>query len=509
MTPQSILIVDDDPKMCSSIAALLSDCDCDLDTCNDGESAIDKINTKRFDLILLDAVMPGMSGMEVMGYINGHYPDLPVIVVTGLTTVDTAVEFLRRGAFDYVRKPFKVDELLTRIQNGLNQSRLLNQKKELEEQFQQAQKMEALGTLSAGIAHDFNNLLMGIQGHISLMQMDGTPIPPDSEHFEKIERYIESATNLMSQLLSISRGGRNDTKPMDLNRLIEATGQMFSRTKKEMVMHEFLDENLWAVEGDKGQLEQVFLNLFINAWQAMPRGGEIRVETKNVTFTEKQTKKLKMRPGRYVQASVSDTGVGMDKATQERIFDPFFTTKRTGKGSGLGLASAYRTVKNHGGLIVVKSAQGVGSTFSVYLPASTLPVPDEDYLEDQIKFGSGTVLLVDDEEMIIDVGSELIRKLGYSVIAADSGRRAIEIYSERKDEIDLVILDIIMPEKSGKETYDGLKSINPSLKVLLSSGYSVNDQVNEILANGANDFIQKPFNLYNLSEKMWGVIQGS
>ena len=265
---------------------------------------------------MLDAVMPGKGGMEVMDYISDNYPDLPVIVVTGLTNVDAAVEFLRRGAFDYIKKPFKVEELLNRTQNGLNQSRLLCQKKELEEQFQQAQKMEALGTLSAGIAHDFNNLLMGNQGHISLMQMDGEPIPPDCEHFAKIERYIESATGLMTQLMSISKGGRSDVRPVDVNNLLETTGQMFSRTKKEIVMHEVFDEGLWTVEGDMGQLEQVFLNLFINAWQAMPDGGDIRVQTKNVVFTDETIGKLKMEPGRYVQASVSDSGIGMDTATQ-------------------------------------------------------------------------------------------------------------------------------------------------------------------------------------------------
>ncbi len=231
------------------------------------------------------------------------------------------------------------------------------------------QRMASLGTLSAGIAHDFQNLLMGIQGHLSLMQIGREPTPQDREHFTRIERYIQTATDLIAQLLSICRGETRDTIPMDLNSLLVETGQVFSRTKREVVIHEAFEGDLWTVEGDRGQLGQVFLNLLTNAYQAMASGGEIRVETKNVELTEEHTQPSGMGPGRYIQASVSDSGIGMDRATQERIFEPFFTTKQTGKGSGLGLSSAYTIVKNHGGLISVDSKRGEGTTFSIFLPA--------------------------------------------------------------------------------------------------------------------------------------------
>ncbi|MBU1130457.1 PAS domain S-box protein, partial [Patescibacteria group bacterium] len=244
------------------------------------------------------------------------------------------------------------------------------ERKKLESQLYQAERMESLGTLAGGIAHDFNNFLMGIQGRTSLMLMDIDSSYPHFEHLKGIEAYVKSLAELTTQLLGFARGGKYELKPTDLNTLVKKQNHMFGRTKKEIIIHEKLEKNLWAAEVDQGQIEQVLLNLYVNAWQAMPGGGDLYVQTECITIDENYGKPIQLEPGRYVKISITDTGVGMDEATRQRIFDPFFTTKEMGRGTGLGLASAYGIIKNHGGMINVYSEKGLGTTFNIYLPAS-------------------------------------------------------------------------------------------------------------------------------------------
>ncbi len=383
----------------------------------------------------------------------------------------------------------------------------ITETKRLETQLQQAQKMESIGTMAGGIAHDFNNLLMGIQGRISLMMMNKDSSNPDFEHLKGIEDYVKSAANLTRQLLGFARGGKYEVKPTDINELVKAQNRMFGRTKKEIAIHEKYEKNLISTAVDRGQIEQVLLNLYVNAWQAMPGGGNLYVQTENVTIDKNDVLPYHVNPGKYVKISVTDTGTGMDDKTLKRIFDPFFTTKEMGRGTGLGLASAYGIIKNHGGFINVYSEKGGGSTFNIYLPASELEIKDyKSKVNDGIKRGHETVLLVDDEDMIIDVGRQMLSRLGYNVFTAGSGKETIEIYNAKKESIDLVILDMIMPDMGGGETYNFLKKINPSVKVLLSSGYSINGQAQEIIDRGCNGFIQKPFNMNDLSQKIRRVL---
>ena len=389
----------------------------------------------------------------------------------------------------------------------LNFLRDITAQKKLEAQLQQAQKMESIGTLAGGIAHDFNNLLMAMQGRASIMLMNKDSSHPDFEHLRGIEGHVESAADLTKQLLGFARGGKYEVRPTDLNELIKKQNRMFGRTKKEIIINGKYEENLWSAEIDRGQIEQVLLNLYVNAWQAMPGGGSLYVETENVTLDENYIKPFAIEPGRYVKISVTDTGVGMDKATQERIFDPFFTTKEMGRGTGLGLASSYGIIKNHGGFINVYSEKGHGTTFNVYLPASEKEVIEEKKLAGDTVRGTETVLLVDDEDMIIEIAEELLAQLGYKVLTAKSGKEAIEIYEENKEEINIVLLDMIMPDMSGGETYDRLKDINPKAKILLSSGYSINGQATEILDRGCNGFIQKPFKIKELSQKLREILE--
>ncbi|MBW1840636.1 MAG: response regulator [Deltaproteobacteria bacterium] len=379
-------------------------------------------------------------------------------------------------------------------------------RKRMEVQLQQAQKMEAIGTLAGGIAHDFNNLLMGIQGRTSLMLMGADADHPHVEHLRGIEEYIRSAADLNNQLLGFASSRKYEVRLTDINALATKSVRMFGRTRKEINIREKLDENLRPAKVDRVQIEQVLLNLFVNAWHSMPGGGDLIVQTKNETVDEYSAKFYHVNPGKYVKISVIDTGVGMDEATQKRIFDPFFTTKKMGRGTGLGLASAYGIIKNHAGFINVNSEPGKGTTFNVSLPASEKKVMDEKTLPENILKGSETVLLVDDEEIIIDVGQQVLTKLGYTVMTANSGKEAIVTYEENKDKIDLVILDMIMPEMDGGSTFDKLKEIDPEIRVLLSSGYSINGQADEILNRGCNGFIQKPFSMTALSKKIREIL---
>jgi two-component system cell cycle sensor histidine kinase/response regulator CckA len=392
------------------------------------------------------------------------------------------------------------------IRDITERKRAEKEKRKLETQFHQAQKMEALGTLAGGIAHDFNNLLMGIQGNASLVLCD---IDSDHLHYENlrtIEELVQSGAQLTRQLLGFSRRGKYQVKPTDINELIRNNLEMFARTKKEITIHTKYQEGIWPVEVDRGQIEQVLLNLFVNAWQAMPGKGELYLETENVTLTETYIKPHQVNPGGYVKISVADTGVGIDKKTQQRIFDPFFTTKEMGRGTGLGLASSYGIVKNHDGIINVYSEKGKGTTFTIYLPISEKEVRQEKALSEEILKGSETVLLVDDEDFILSVGSRVLKKLGYEVLTASSGEAAIDVYKANKDKIDMVILDMIMPEMGGGDTYDRIKEINPAVKALLSSGYSIDGQATEILQRGCHDFIQKPFDMKGLSQKIREIL---
>jgi CheY-like chemotaxis protein len=251
----------------------------------------------------------------------------------------------------------------------------------------------------------------------------------------------------------------------------------------------------------------VLLNLFVNAWQAMPSGGDIFLETENVTLKEEGwDKPYALKQGPYVKVAVADTGVGMDQDTLERIFEPFYTTKEVSRGTGLGLASAYGIIKNHNGMIEVTSEKSQGTTFTIYLPKSAKDFLEEKSAIEQAIKGRETILLVDDEEMVADVGQKMLKKLGYRVILAESGRKAIKKFEKLHSRIDLVILDMIMPEMGGSETFDELKAIAPGIKVLLSSGYSLDGQASQIMKRGCNGFIQKPFNLKHFSQKVREIL---
>ncbi len=389
---------------------------------------------------------------------------------------------------------------------SLNFLRDITLQKNIESQLVRSQKMEAVGTLAGGIAHDFNNLLMGIQGYASLMLLDTESNHSHYQKLKSVENLVQSGADLTRQLLGFARGGRYELKPTNLNETLDKTSRMFGRAKKEFTIFTKYDKDLRSVEADQGQIEQVLVNLYVNAWQAMPGGGNLYLETQNVFLDENDAMPHNVTSGPYVKISLTDTGVGMDEKTMERIFEPFFTTKEMGRGTGLGLATVYGIVKGHQGIITVSSKKGQGTTFDIYLPASAKEVPEQKEVQEEILRGKETILVVDDEEIIVTITKEMLKSLGYRVLTAQSGSEALEIYRTRMNEIDLVILDMIMPGMNGGETFDHLKTVNPELKAILSSGYSINGQAQAILDRGCLTFLQKPFALRLLSRKLREVL---
>jgi len=384
----------------------------------------------------------------------------------------------------------------------------ITEQKRLEAQLQQTQRMETIGTLAGGVAHDFNNLLMGIQGNTSLMLLDLNSLHPFYERLKSIEKQVQSGIHLTSMLLGYARKGKYDVKPFDLNLLVKETSDTFGLTRKEITIHRELAEDLPAIEADQGQIEQVLLNLYINAADAMPSGGDLILKTRNTSHEDMKGMVYDAKPGNYVLLTVTDTGAGMDKETQKRIFDPFFTTKEMGRGTGLGLASVYGIVKSHGGYIDVESEKGRGSTFSIYLPATNKRVQNAEAVKtpEQVIKGTETVLIVDDEEVIREVGQKLLGVMGYRVLIARNGKEAVEVYRKNQDDIDIVVLDMVMPGMGGVEAYDSMKEINPNIKVLLSSGYSIDSKTTEIMKRDCDGFIQKPFNMKELSGEIRKIL---
>ena len=383
----------------------------------------------------------------------------------------------------------------------------VSERKRMEAQFLQAQKMEAIGTLAGGIAHDFNNLLMVIQGNASLMLLNVDPSHPHHEMLMSIVKQVQSGSKLTNQLLGYARKGRYEVTSIQLNQLVEETSKAFGRTRKEITIHRELANDLFPIEGDLGQIEQVLMNLFVNAADAMPQGGDIFLKTINIPYGDIRGKLYNPKPGDYVLLTVTDTGIGMDPKTLDRIFEPFFTTKELGRGTGLGLASVYGIIKGHAGYVDVESEEGRGTTFKIYLPASNREVQKTIIGPDHIIKGTGTILLVDDEEMVLEVGERFLKVLGYQVLTAREGREAIEVYKKHRDTIDLVLLDIIMPNMKGGEVFDRLKEINPEVKVLLSSGYSIDGEASKILERGCSGFIQKPFDMNQLSQSIGALLK--
>lgn len=381
--------------------------------------------------------------------------------------------------------------------------------RKLEAQYQQAQKMEAVGTLAGGIAHDFNNLLQSVLGYTEILLMDDQVRQHASKDLEEIKRAAKRGAELTHQLLTFSRKVQSKLRPVDLNQEVVQVQKILQRTVPKMIEVELsLKGDLRPINADPAQVEQVLMNLAVNARDAMPEGGRLTIKTDNVILDDAFCRThLESKPGEYVELTVSDTGHGMDGETLKNIFDPFFTTKGVGKGTGLGLAMVYGIVKNHDGNILCESKLNQGTTFKIYFPAAQQERETETLKEDQeVRGGSETILLVDDEEPIRNLGLQIFRNYGYRVFQAPDGENALRLYQDKKDEIDLVVLDLIMPVMGGKRCLEELLRIDPKVRVVIASGYSPEGTVKEILEKGAKNFIHKPFNMKEMLQVVRKVL---
>ncbi len=384
--------------------------------------------------------------------------------------------------------------------------------RELEARLSQAHKMEAIGTLAGGIAHDFNNILQAISGYTQLLLMKRPRDHQDHTMLAAIDRSARRASELTERLLIFGRKVESRLRPVDLNHEVRQVILLLERTIPKMINIEAdLAEDLKIINGDPIQLEQVVMNVAVNARDAMPEGGSLMLRTRNVSLDPAYCMLHPgIEPGLYALLEMTDTGHGMDPGIIDHIYEPFFTTKPTGQGTGLGLAMVYGIVKSHGGSITCSSRTGEGTTFRIYLPTLGIDdVPGSEAVENEmVPGGNERILLVDDEESILEIASDILERHGYETVAAVSGEQALDIYGAEKDRIDLVVLDLNMPGMGGKKCLMALKELNPKAKIVVATGHTTTAQAREAVELGAARFIPKPYRLRDLLTTLRETLDG-
>lgn len=462
-----------------------------------------------WDLIVSDHSMPGFSGVAALAMAREKCPDVPFIFVSGTIGEDIAVDAMRVGAQGYVTKG-NLARLLPAIDRELHEATNRAEHKKTEVRMRQLEKFEAIGKLAGGIAHDFNNVIGAIMGWAELGKDEVAEGSRAAKFFQNIRAQSERAAGLTRQLLAYARRQTLEPRVINLNQMIGETTALLQKAIGEQIeMKLVLAPDLHPTRADASQLEQVLMNLCFNARDAMPNGGQLLIETRNVELDETYTQRHEYaRPGKYAAMSVSDTGIGMDAATLSRIFEPFFTTKEIGKGTGLGLATAYGIVKQHEGMIEVYSEPGKGTMFHVYLPVSTGAAQEKTGgpVDDSVRGGTETILVAEDHAGNLEMVDEILRKMGYRVVLAQDGEEAVEKFRERREEIALALLDVVMPRLGGPEAYEKLRGMNPELPVVFSSGYSEESaRLASLVAQGAA-LLQKPYAPKTLAKKVREVL---
>ncbi len=532
----TVLIVDDEPTNLALLTDCLNSAGYKVLVAEDGETALKRIEYAKPDLILLDVKMPGMDGYQTCLYLKEHPAarDIPVIFITVASEPSDKIKGFLVGGVDYITKPFQVEEVLARVtthitvrklqRNLREQNRKLREehtarkeeeekRRELEDKIQQSRRLESLCTLAGGLAHDFNNLLQGIVGYADLA-LDAIPVEsPAYRSIEQIEKTAHRATELTNQMLAFSGKGAFVLKPLSLSKLVRDMIRIIKASVSEnAVVRLDLKRKLPRIEADDSQIHQMVMSLIINASEALEgKPGTITVTTGvrecDRTFFKDTDTTAEMPAGKYLFLEVRDTGCGMDSETAARVFDPFFTTKFTGRG--LGLAAVSGIVRGHKGAVKVESTPGEGTAFRLYFPACETASPDVPKPRKPAESwkGSGTVLLVDDEEIVREVASEMLEMLGFTVIMAGDGEEAVEIYRERGEEIRLVMLDLRMPRMGGEEAFGEIRRLNKEAVVLLSSGYDEKELSGKVAFEGLAGFLQKPYRLDALSEKLWQILE--
>ena len=495
----TILLVDDDDLILKGTGIYLKKKGYQVTTADSGEKAVDLLNNNVFDLVITDLVMDGIDGIQVLKKAKERNPEIMVIILTGHGDLSSAIDAIRLDADDYLLKPCHSTELDFRVSHCLKQQVL---KRELKQAENEIKKLESLGVLAGGIAHQFNNALCAIIGNIDLFEMDF----PDEENVAAYAQTIKDSARRMAQLttqlLAYARGGKYQAETVLFSDFVREILPLVKHTLGSTInVDTDLPLGIHNVKADLTQMQIVLSAVLTNATEAMEGKGHIRVACRNTIITDETVRDFPgLTPGNYVNLTIADDGKGMDEETRTRIFEPFFTTKFEGRG--LGMAAVYGIVKNHGGWISVDSELVKGSVVKIYLPAVEAPVREDVKPNAKWVKGTGTILIIDDEEMIINVCRAILEQMGYRVLEAKTGQEAIDVVKTFDGDIDLALLDILLPDMNGNAIYPFLMDARPDLKVIVFSGYSIDGPAQEILDAGAEDFIPKPFTIAALSEKL-------
>jgi two-component system cell cycle sensor histidine kinase/response regulator CckA len=470
------LIVEDSEDDCALLIRTLTQGGYDVQhkRVDSAETLLAGLDEADWDIVLSDYSMPGFSGTAALALVREKGLDVPFVFVSGTIGEEIAVNAMRFGAQDYIMKS-NLRRLLPAIERELRESKIRRDHKNIEQRMRQLEKFEAIGRLAGGIAHDFNNVIGAIMGWAELGEGEVPEGTRAAKYFQQIRNHSERAAGLTRQLLAYARRQILEPRSMDLNQVVADTSGLLEKLLGEHIeVKRHLAADLKPVRADRSQLEQVFINLCVNARDAMPKGGRLLIESSNVSLDEEYCRRhVYGRPGNYVKLTVSDTGTGMDRLTIERIFEPFFTTKEVGKGTGLGLATALGVVNQHGGSIEVDSEVGKGTSFHVYLPVSQIAVEtDARPVDARMAGGTETVLVADDHEGVRDTTREILEKLGYRVILAHDGEEALKEFRVNSKEIALLLFDVVMPHLSGPDTYAEISKIKPGIPVIFTTGYA-------------------------------------
>ena len=465
---------------------------------------------KTYDIVLSDYRLPAWTGMDALERLRAVDHEVPFVLVTGSLGDESAVECIKRGAADYVLKenlarlPVSVRRALTERRLHDERRRQEEEKEALQRQLLHSQKMEAVGRLAGGIAHDFNNLLTAILGYGELLAGELGESDDRIERVEEILKATQKAAGLTRQLLAFSRRQVLQPRVVELNAIVSEMEKMLRRLIGEQIVLETrLDPMLGAVRADPGQIEQVILNLVLNARDAMPEGGRIALETRNQDVDSDDDA---VPAGSYVVLEVSDSGQGMEPEVLAHIFEPFFTTKELGRGTGLGLSTVYGIVSQHHGHIIVESRPGDHSRFTVFLPrVERLAAVDKAAAPAAATGGSETVLVVEDDAGVRGLVEDLLSLGGYEVLAAATAAEALRVCGDRRGEVDLILLDLVLPDMRGDALRKSLAEAAPGARMLVMSGYAGNDTSEEPLEEGT-PFLQKPFSATLLARKVREVL---
>jgi DNA-binding response OmpR family regulator len=510
-----ILICDDDPLMTTSIQAVLGTEKYNLHTTNSSRHALTLIHAESPDLVILDIMMPEMTGFELLDAVDRECCNAAFITITGEASVDSAIKAIRKGASDYLRKPFEPDELIIRVENVLKQRQMKQEnmcvkaeKRQLENQLRQSQKMEAIGTLAGGIAHDFNNVLSIILGNTELALADTSNEHPAHLNLERILTASLRARDMIQQLLSFSRNDESGRKPLRLNSVVTESLKLMRASLPTSIT---IERDICSTEcitiADATQLHQIMLNLCTNAAHAMePNGGVLTIRLDPVTLDSASD--VDLAPGSYARLVVADTGHGIDKAVIDRIFDPYFTTKETGKGTGMGLSVVHGIIKACGGAIRAFSGPGRFTEFHLYLPRVDAIIDAEPTIFNQqhLPGGHEHILIVDDEAMLVDMMQQVLEQLGYTVSTHCDSADALKAFMACPRVYDLLITDMTMPGMTGTDLAKAVKAVRNEIPIILCTGF--NEQISQENAQslGIQSLIMKPVAMQELAETIRKVL---